>query len=211
MKDPKILRLAGFGILVLLIAFGVFYFSFSKKQEVTAPVLQTVSVEAKKMPSITTKTYIDDVGFQFDYPDDLNVVKKESTNSAVYTDVGVSSKTVAGSLSFIVEDTKEKKVDDWIGKNINSTASAEKAVTLGNIQANVITQNDKTIIVAIDQGVLFKLEVTPEGESDYWNAAFATVLSNFSFSAPQAATSVSSGTSGSSGGEDVVVEEDIIE
>lgn len=210
MKNPNVLRLAGFGIVVLFIAFGVFYFSFSKKQDVVAPVLQTVPVEVKKMPSLTTKTYVDDAGFQFDYPDDLIVTKKESTNSAVYTEIAVTSKTVAGNLSFVVEDTKEKTIDDWMNKNIIGSSSAEKAVTLGNIQAKVITQNDKTIIVAIDQKILFKLEVMPEKENEYWNAAFATVLSSFSFSAPQTAPAASVDTSSVSA-DDVVVEEDIIE
>lgn len=209
MKNPNVLRFAGLGVVVLFVAFGVFFFSSSKKQ-VPVPVQQNVTVETKKMPSLTTKTYTDDVGFQFDYPDDLIVEKKESTNSAVYTDVRVISKTAAGSLSFLVEDTKEKTIDDWMNKNIISSSSAEKAVTLGNIQAKVITQNDMTIIVAIDQKVLFKLEVRPEKENDYWNAAFATVLSSFSFFTPQAATA-SSNAEVNIGGDDVVIEEDVIE
>ncbi len=209
MKNPNVVRFVGLGVVIVLVASGVFFFSSSKKPE-PSPLQQNISVETKKMPSLTTKTYIDDAGFQFDYPDDLIVAKKESTNSAVYTDISVSSQKVAGKLSFVIEDTKLTTLDDWVSKNIVGTTSVEKSVSLSNIQAKVITQNDKTIIVAIDQKVLFKLEVSPEGENDYWNSAFSTVLSNFSFSAPQAAA-VSSDIGGSSGEEDVVLEEDIIE
>lgn len=207
MKNPNVLRYGGLGIAILLVAFGVFFFSSSKKQE-SSPVQQNIAVETKKMPSQTTKTYTDDVGFKFNYPDDLIVEKKVSTNSAVYTEVAVSSKTVKGNLSFIVEDTKEKTIDDWIVKNIIGTPSAEKFLPLGNIQAKVITQNNKTIIVAIDQKVLFKLEVSPEKENEYWNTAFATVLSNFSFFTPQAAASADTS---SASADDVVIEEDVVE
>lgn len=209
MKNPNVLRYGGLAILVIVVAFGVFFFSSVKKQE-PAPIKQTAVVETKIAPSITTKTYVDDAGFQFDYPDDLIVAKKESTSSAVYTSVEVSSQKVAGRLSFVVEDTKSLNVDDWIAKNITGTTLEEKSVTLGNIQAKIITQNDKTIIVAIDQKVLFKLEVSPEKENEYWNTAFATVLSSFSFSAPQTAPAASVDTSSVSA-DDVVVEEDIVE
>lgn len=210
MKNPNVLRYGGLAILVIVVAFGVFFFSSSGKQE-TVTQNQAAPVETKKLPSQATKTFThEDASFQFDYPEDAVVEKKESTSSAVYANVGITSNQASGNMSFIIEDTKAKTVDDWIKKNLNSTALAEKSVTLGTMEAREITQDSKIIVVAIDQGVLFKLEVMPVNDKDYWDSVYNTVRSTFSIISSKSAAPAESSNVGVAS-DDVVVEEDIVE
>lgn len=209
MKNPNALRYGGLGVVILLIAFGVFFFSSSKKQEQVTPSLQTVPVEAKKVPSQTTKTYTDDVGFQFDYPDDLIVTKKESTSSASYANLEIESKAVSGAIKFAVEDTKVKSLDEWFSKALFPAVEGLKIkeTKLGAITAREIIIGDKITTVALDQGIIFKLDVIPGQEKQYWLNVYNTFLSSFSFVVPQSTSS----STGSNVGEDIILEEEVIE
>lgn len=199
MKKPVFIRLLITVVIVIIIAVGIFL--LTRKDLSSAPQQQVKTAE-EKVPSQTTKTHIDEAGFQFDYPDDLTVVKKESASSAAYSSLEITSKEVVGSMTFLVEDTKVKSVNELIQKNI-----ATKEAVLGSLKAIETTDGSKTTLLAIDQGIIFRLDLSSKEERQYWQSVYNTVLTSFSFVAPQAA----SDSSGSSGGEDVILEEEVIE
>lgn len=208
MKKPVLFGSLAIVVLIITIV-AVFFFLQKRNAPLGSEQKQEVVEKVENIPSKTTKKYTDEAGFQFDYPDDLTLSKKESTSSAVYSEVAASSQKVAGSLSFIVEDTKTKTPGEWITKNLSASASATKEVKLGNLVAKEIMVTGKIVTVAIDQGILFRFDVMPEKDLSYWQSVYNTILSSFSFVAQQN-TSVSSGTS-DAGESDVSVEEDTIE
>ncbi|QQG40996.1 MAG: hypothetical protein HYV37_01590 [Candidatus Levyibacteriota bacterium] len=202
MKNPNVVRFVGLGVvIIMLVAFGIFFFSSSKKSD-PVPLQQNVPVETKKSPSLTTKTYVDDAGFQFDYPDDLTVAKKDNTSSVTYSSLEIVSKEVSGSMFFLVEDTKAKSVDELVEKNTTT-----KEAALGSLEAIEVTGGDKTTLFAIDQGILFQVTLYRATDKSYWDGVYQTIISSFSFVAPAA----SSQSSSDSDNNDVVQEEDIIE
>lgn len=212
MKNPNVLRYGGLVVLVIVVAFGVFFFSSGGKQE-TATQNQVAPAETEKMPSQTTKTFThEDAGFQFDYPEDIVVEKKESTSSASYSSIELTSKSVSGVIKFEVEDTKAKSIKEWISQTMFPEVGALeiKETKLGSLIAREFVLSNRITIIAIDQGILFRLDVFPEKEKSYWEKVYNTFLSSFSFSAPQGAPAASVDTSSVSA-DDVVVEEDIVE
>ncbi len=207
MKNPIFFR--SFGVVLLIAIIVGIWFFFSQPKNTSSEKQQQSKVQKETVPSATIKTHIDEAGFQFNYPDDLTFNKKESTSSAVYADIELTSNQVPGILTFRVEDTKEKTIDAWVKKNISSASpSATKEVTLGSLPAKQMDMSDTIVTIAIDQGIFFRLEIMPKKEKNYWESVYNTLLSGFSFVAPQAPAS--SGESSVSG-DDVVLEEEIIE
>lgn len=205
MKKPIFLRSLGIVVLIAIVIGG--FLLLQQRNSSLDQEQQQEIVAVEKVPSQTTKTYTDEAGFQFDYPDDLIVNKKESTNSAIYSNIELTSRQAAGSLAFLVEDTKEKTIDLWVKKNISLTPSATKEVSLGSLSAEEIIINGNFLTVAIDQGILFRLDVSSQEENKYWQSVYNTVLFSFSFAAPESVAAPES----SGGGEEVILEEDVIE
>ncbi len=211
MKNPNVLRFVGLGFVVLLVALGIFFVSLVKKQE-QVPLKQNISIEAEKVPSLTTKTYADDSGFTFIYPDDITVSKKESTDSAMYASLIATSSAVPGELTLQVADTKIASIDAWIDKNFQGASLVKKETAFGNMSGREVSLENATTVAAIYQGILFRLDSILQDKKDasYWQKVNQIILSDFSFVAPQAATATSSDAA-SSGGDDVVVEEDSVQ
>lgn len=200
MKNPVFVRsLIAVGIAVIIVAGAFLIVRKDDSSSVPQPQIKTAE---EKVPSKTTKTYTEEAGFSFNYPDDLTVAKKESTNSAVYSSLEIISKEVAGSMTFLIEDTKFKSVDELIKKNI-----ATKEAMLGSLKAIETTYGNKTTLLAVDQGILFRADLDRATNKSYWDSIYQTFLSGFSF----ANTQSSSVSEDSYGGEEVVLEEDVIE
>lgn len=200
MKNPVFWR-SLFVVGIAIIIVGVFLLTRQKSSS-RAPIDQQAQTTVEeKVPSQTTKTYTDEAGFSFDYPDDVTVSKKESTSSAVYSSLEITSEGVPGSMAFLIEDTKVKFVNELLQNNITT-----KETTLGNLKATETEDAVKTVLLAIDQGILFKLEINPDKNKSYWDSVYKIVLSSFSFVAPKSATSDSLES-----GEEIILEEDVIE
>ncbi len=208
MKNKVFIRSIGLVVfLIVVIGIGAFLLQKRNAASESAQQKQDVVKEVEKIPSATTKTYSDESGFTFVYPNDVVVSKKENTDSATYANIEITSNVAPGTITLRVEDTKVKSVEEWTAKNISATQSASKDIKLGNLSAREITSNNKIVSLALDQGILFRLEVIPDKEKSYWMSVYNTILSSFSFAMPQAAAPASN----SGGGDDVSVEEDVVE
>ena len=184
-----------------MIVIGIFIFFLSKpKNQLSAPSFTQIK---KNTPSETTITYTDPVGFSFNYPDNLSIAKNEIENSAIYADFILSSKQVSGSLSIKIADSKFKSIDGWAKLNNGST----KQIKLGNLKALEIKTNDRLLLGALDQGILFTLEM-PLIEESFWTKVYNKVITDFSFAPPTVDTSTSGNTNSASDvsfeGEEVV-------
>lgn len=174
-------------ILILVVAIGlaigILLILFRNQKVALENPLETATV-VKIAPSDTFIEYSDPSGFSFSYPDNLSLDKKETIDESTYADLQLSAKGVNGSLSLKIVDSKFKTIDEWIKSNQTSSSQAPKEVTLGNLEALEITLNDRILTGALDQGVLFTIEM-PKIEEEFWMKVYQKILESFSFAAPQ--------------------------
>ena len=152
--------------------------------------------------SSTFINYEDPAGFEFEYPDNLSIAKNETTDSD-YADITLSSKDVSGSLNLKITDSKFKTLGEWLKLNKAAAKEAPKEVKLGNLKAMEVKTADRLYLGALDQGVLFTIEM-PLIEEDFWMKVYEKVISGFSFTSPE--------TVATEAGSEVIFEgEDVVE
>lgn len=164
--------------------------------------------EAKKetLPSETFIEYTDPAGFTFSYPDNLSIEKNEVVDANTYADLQLFSKDVSGSLSLRITDSKFKSLADWLKASEIPSTNTPSEKKLGELKALEVKTNDRLMLAALDQGVLFSLEV-PLIEQDFWMKVYEKVLADFTFAPPETAAA---GVSNSS--DEIVFEgEEVVE
>jgi len=177
-------------ILLIVVAVGlialVIYLIFSpKRSSLNTSQTSLLKTNQEITPSKTLKSYSDPSGFTFNYPDNLSLQNNESTSSAAYADIQLTSKDVGGSLNLKISDTKFATVSAW-AKSVSR--QTPKEVSLGNLKALEVTSGDKVFLGAVDSGVLFNIEIPVGDKKDFWINVYSKVIQDFSFTPPQAAS-----------------------
>ncbi|MDP3973228.1 MAG: PsbP-related protein [Candidatus Daviesbacteria bacterium] len=176
-------------IIVLIIGIVLVLMRSQQKDSQSNPFAE--STFTKITPSEAFIEYSDPSGFSFSYPDNLSLDKKVSEDEAAYADLLLSAKGVNGSLSLRIADSELDSIDEWVKVNQTSFKEDPKEVKLGNLPALEINLNDRIITGALDQGVLFTLEM-PKIEEEFWMKVYQKILTDFSFTTPEAESVVSS-------------------
>lgn len=199
MSKTKILILCS---VAAFLAFGIYLFYSNKKTSLVAPIVQQPAKAITPSDSLTQ--YTDPVGFTLSYPDNLSITKRDIEDQSTYADIQLSSKNVSGSLSLKITDSKFSTLNAWVKANTDNPKNAKEA-KLGSLKAEEIRLNDRLLLGALDQGILFTIEV-PLIEEKFWSKVYTKVLANFSFAPPEAATGGSTDSTGdvSFEGEEVV-------
>lgn len=188
MKKNIILSAVFAGLLVL----GAVFFLNWKPESKPGQQLNLSIPNKENSPSETFIEYTDPAGFEFAYPDNLSIEKSDSEDPNTYADLQIFSRDVNGSIKLRIEDTKFKSLDEWIKSNVSgSVTPAEKK--LGNLKALEIRTGDRLMLGAIDQKVLFTIEV-PLVEEKFWMKVYEKILSDFTFVSPEAENSSSGNT-----------------
>lgn len=201
----KIIFLSLLGILVLI---GLISFFIQQKNPLPAPQSHLIKIEKEVNPSETYIEYTDPSGFSFSYPDNLSISKAEIEDLKTYADLQLYSKDVNGSLSLRITDSKFTSLNDWLKANEIPSSNTPKDVKLGNLKALEVTTNDRLLLGALDQGVFFNIEM-PLIQKDFWMKVYNRILTEFTFTLPDAKDP--SGISNSSS-EDVIFEgEELVE
>src|SRR5205814_1720238 len=102
---------------------------------------------------------------------------------------------------------KFTSIDEWIKQS--GLTQPVKETKLGNLKAIEVKLNDKIILAAIDQGILFSIEATLNQNPDFWNKVYGKTIADFSFVTPTQASKTGGGDGGSASdvtfeGEEVV-------
>lgn len=161
--------------LVLIVA-GALFFSKGSKNQLSSPL---INQPKEIIPSETLIEYTDPAGFAFVYPDNLSLKKNEEIDDSTYASLQLSSKDVSGSLNLEISDSKFVSIDDWLKLNQGS----KREVKLGNLKALEVKLTDRLLLGALDQGVLFTIEM-PLVEEDFWMKVYNQILTEFSFAPP---------------------------
>lgn len=169
-------------IAVAVLFSGIYLFNVNKKEPLKNPL---VNLPKEVAPSETLTEYADPNGFKISYPDNLSIDKKDIPDQSTYADIQISSKDVSGNLTLKIEDSKFKTLDEWVSAN---TKSADvKETKLGDLKAEEVKLPDRVLLGAMDQGILFTVEM-PLVEEKFWSRVYSKVLASFSFVAPEAAS-----------------------
>lgn len=166
-------------ILLLVITLSLIFFTIRlifapQKTSLTNPNLAKSGIKPEVSPSKTLKNYADPAGFSFNYPDNLSLTNNEATSSASYADITLNSKDVEGGLNIKISDSKAF-----------TPAQASKETKLGSLKAYEKENNNKLVLEAFDQGILFKVE---SDKNNFWKDVYSQVIKDFSFAPPQVAS-----------------------
>lgn len=205
MKKKNLLLIA---LVAGLIVLGILIYSQQKKLLSGGPQLNPPAVVKEIQPSNTFIDYTDPVGFSFSYPDNLSISKAETENPDTYADLQLFSKDKSGSLTIKITDSKITSLDDWLKANKIPSVNTPIEKKLGNLKALEVKTTDRLLLGALDQGVLFTIEL-PLIEQNFWIKVYNRLLSDFAFASPVANNS--QGISNSSS-EDITFEaEEVVE
>lgn len=166
---------------------------------------------SQNSPSEELKGYFDDSGFSFNYPNDIQIRKIDISDNTTYANLEFTSSKAKGSISIKIADTKLKSLDDWFGENkIASSGAIKKDIKIGEISGSQLQINNKIMALAINQEILFSIEVDHQNQK-YWQTVYATILSSFNFVPQQSKIETETIPVEDSSNTDVVLEEEIIE
>lgn len=158
---------------------------FKSKTSLSNPELNQLKLAAPITPSQTLKTYTDPTGFSFNYPDNLSLLNNELKDTNSYAELQLAATGIDGSLTLKITDSKLASLDE-LAKTYKDNELSEKEVKLGNLKALEITTKDKILLGALDQGVLFNIEVPQGSSKDFWAQVYSKVLADFTFTQPEA-------------------------
>lgn len=197
--------------MIVAAVIGILILSFNKQKQtlenpLTINPLTNIqkTIITKTVPSETLIDYKDPSGFSFSYPDNLSITKNTQADPNAYADLQLSSKDISGSLSLKIIDSKLTTLQQWAKLNTGTS----KDVKLGTLKALEIQTADRLLLGALDQGVLFTIEI-PLIEQEFWTKVYSKLLVTFSFVTPEA-TNQQAGPSSTSN--DIIFEgEEVIE
>lgn len=190
----KNLLIIGIIVIVLAISGVVSYFFLFKGKTSSDDIVTSLPGISLKEEVKGDLNYTDDAGFSFSYPKGVKVEDVTPDDETFYTKLDL----IKGSskLTISAQDSKVKSVEDWLSTSEYKGASLVGAGTLGEISAKTYSRDDKLLVVAIDQGVLYLIE-GPKNEG-FWEEVNGIVTSSFAFA----------GTKTAAVGEDSIYEEE---
>ena len=131
--------------------------------------------------------------------------KIEVKDSITYSSLELTSREAKGKILIKVTDTKLKSTDEWFAKE--GLKGSIKEIEVGEISGKEINMNNKIIAAALDQNILFTIEVDTQ-DGRYWQSVYNTILSSFSFVSQEESAQTQESLDDSN---DAVLEEEIIE
>ncbi len=208
--DKKTVLLTSLTI-ILVIGVVILITNLSQQKPVLSnPLADQSTTTVEIVASDTTIEYSDPSGFSFSYPDNLSLTNNESEDPNTYADIILTAKGVTGDLDLKISDTKFASLDNWIEGN-DLSSQTPKEVKLGDLKALEIKTNNRLLLGALDQGVLFTIEISFAEKPDFWMKVYNTVLSNFTFAPPSQDTVATQGGSNTSSEEVIFEGEEVVE
>ncbi len=143
------------------------------------------------------KTYANDSGFSFKYPESFLLTEKKINDQSIYAWVELTHPQKKGIVSIKLESSDLAKIDDWVG------AGKMKKVKLADLEGREFTEKDKITTLALDQGGVL-ISIT----ADLLLPVHQQIVSSFIFTQPPQTTT---NTSGNGGGDIIFEGEEVIE
>ncbi len=184
----------------------VIIFFLLRPKNIVSPIsskdLNTEIVTSREQPSKQLKEYVSDSGFSFNYPDDVLLEERKLTDDTVYEDLYLTSNQTKGNIVIKIADTKIKSLEELFPQIVTA-----KETKIGDLMGREINENNKQTAIALDQGIIFTIEVDHQNQK-YWQTVYGTILSSFNFVPQQSSETETIPLDDSSS---VILEEETIE
>ncbi len=182
--DKKTLLLLG-ALGLVLVVIGFLVLNPAKQKSSSLQLQDQKQITTQITPSNTFITYTDPTGFAFSYPDNLSLQNNELKDNDTYAELKLIAKGVNGSMNLKISDSKLSSLDEWLKTNkVTTSSQTPKEMKLGNLKAIEIKTTDHLLLGALDQGVLFTIEIPLGQDKDFWTNVYSKVLTDFSFAPP---------------------------
>lgn len=187
-------------VLVTLVL--VFYFQFRGNFSAVSPQSDlTPTPVAEEM-----STWTDPTEFTFEYPKSLSF-NPHNEDQENYAHVELTSATHSGNLIVWVKDTTSDTIDAWVtAQKIKNSIDS----TLGDLPAKKViaaSESSTLTLSTIRNGYLYQIEVNLK-DSEFWNKTFDQVVTSFKFVSAEITGQPAAGSSGESGDDEGVSEEE---
>ena len=143
------------------------------------------------------KTYFNDSGFSFKYPESFLLTEKKITDQSIYAWVELTDPQKKGVVSIKLESSDLAKIDDWVG------AGKMKKIKIADLEGREFIDGQKITSIALDQGGVL-ISIT----TDSLLPAYQQIVSSFIFIQP---TQTTTNTSGGGEGDIVFEGEEVVE
>ena len=155
------------------------------------------------------KTYFNDSGFSFKYPESFILSEKEVTDESIYAWVELTNPKNKDVVSIKLEDSDLAKIDDFFTtpNKKNGIKGEIKKVRLADLDGRQFTdkENQLTTLALDEGGVLVSISGNPL-------SIHLQIVSGFIFTQSAQTTTDTSTDSGGSGEEDIIFEgEEVVE
>ena len=195
-------------VVALLVGGGVWY--FSRNVQTSPPVTPggQESTESLEIPS-QTKTWTDQAGFTFEYSSALRI-DNHPEDKVNYANIEMTLDGINGRILIMASDTTYQTIDSWAAKDPQAKlAGGGTQTTLGGKAARklIYTETNITKIAAVDEMILFSLDLEPDQEGEM-QKYYDQIVASFTFVYP---TQAQSSTTGGGSSSDIIEEEEIIE
>lgn len=200
-------------ILIVLAVVGTFIFIFKSLGDNSKPSQEQDLTQNKPTLSKKLKTFTDSSGFKFSYADNLQLSTVETKDPDVYSKLEIVSEDLEGSININVVQTDLKTFEQWKkASDLTLKDSEVKKIKLGDLTGQQFASDGKIVTVALDQGVLFTISVTPEDDKNFWQEAYDRVVKTFSLTPPPANAAPEDSSGESAEDSDLIFEgEEVIE
>ena len=178
------------GAFVAIIIGVVISRSSSSSPKSQSPVKNESSL--KSAASENLKEYTDPAGFSFSYPASVSISQKNTTNNSIYSSLEATSSSTLGKITLEAVSSDALSLKDLVKSKTGITN-----VKLADLDAQQYTEKGDIITLALDEGVLFTIIVSPENNTRFWKEVNNNILSSFVFALPEVAQEDSSATSSS--------------
>lgn len=196
--------------LILGVSIGFVFYSTKRSKSTSVPFEEKLETAQVLLPSKDLSEYSDPSGFTFKYPSGTIVKQKEIIDQSVYSDLELVSSKTKGSIAVRVVDSKIFSLSTWMREGGITSYEQVKDVQFVGIPAREVKVTGRKILAALDQSVLFTIEVVPQENVDYWESVYKTLLSTFTFT-PQDTSKTDTVVSGEEGGDVIFEGEEIVE
>lgn len=194
----KVLIIAG---VVLVLIGGLFLVLRSRKRpSVVSPVGEP------EKPEVKLDTWEDQAGFSFSYPEEIEIDPHEE-DTENYAHLELTSANHSGKILIWCQDTDHLDIDAWAEDEATEGAQFFDSELGGEPAKKVAySEPEKLVMATIDIDALVLIEMTPD-EEDYWQGAYDSIVSSFTFIPLEGEEAVAPGPWEGGGGAGGIIEE----
>ena len=190
-------------IISALLISGIVFVILTQKTK--NPALNNLVYPTKTAPpQVRLKTYANDSGFSFKYPESFTLSEKEASDESTYAWVELTNPKNKDVISIKLEDSDLKKIDDWFTTSKKKDIKGEiKKIKLADLEGRQFANKENQITtLALDEGGVL-ISILSNSSSVHQQ-----IVSSFIFTQSSQTTTDTSNTSE----EDIIFEgEEVIE